>query len=314
MAARIAPFLVAAIVAAAGVAVAGGPAAQAAGTAQDDTIMLASTARLAAEPVDMAGADFTLLDLTFEFYGGGIHAASLNTRAAVAPARYEIASRIQTEGVVDTLFHGIMQSSARGRLTDDGPRLESYAQYYNGRFGERAVQMSREPSGMYQVAAVPRDGLLANGQLPSSVKGAVDPLTASIYGALNEVGEPCAQSIPMFDGRRVFRLDFSYDATEELNPQSPGVFAGEAFKCKVKYRPVAGQSRKWKIEEAKNPTPPVTVWLARFGGVVGDDGGTRQFVLPVRMLFETRYINAVVHLTRAEIDGRELVKTAALSN
>ena len=255
----------------------------------------------------------TTLDLTYEFYGGGLHVVTLDTQAVITPSRYEIASQIETTGIADTLFKGRLHSSARGMLTATGPRLDSYSQDYNGRFGERSVYMSLTSGGLYDVETKPSAAEDKRTNIPpGALRGTVDPLTASIYTALNQGDDPCRQSIPVFDGRRVFKLDFAYDSQEELTPQAPGVYAGNATKCKVTYRSIAGHTRKWALAEAKDPTPPFTVWIAEFEGLVGDrTDKTEHFTLPVRLLVETRYISAVAHLTQAVIDGQQLIRTAA---
>gem|GEM_PF-4243146 len=48
------------------------------------------------------------------------------------------------------------------------------------------------------------------------------------------------------------------------------------------------------------------MWLARFDGGNGAGDGP-SLMLPVRVQVESAYFNAVAHLTRASIDGRELI-------
>ncbi|AWZ02088.1 hypothetical protein RHODOSMS8_02571 [Rhodobiaceae bacterium] len=249
------------------------------------------------------------VDLTFEIYGGGLHIVSFGTQATLTPERYEIAAQFQTEGVADTLFHGRGSSTASGLLTPAGPRLLNYSQEYDGRFGERSITMALDESGRYNVAAQPVDGIHKEGFSASRVRGKVDPLTASIFTAINSSAAPCSQTIPVFDGRRIFNLKFKELDQTELQPIGAGAYAGPAWRCSVLYDPVAGFTREFLVERAKNPLPPFTVWLARFDEQMGPSGN-QPLVLPVRMMFETSIVNAIAHLTTAEVDGKALIQPA----
>ncbi|MDP2124753.1 MAG: DUF3108 domain-containing protein [Parvibaculum sp.] len=254
----------------------------------------------------------TEVDLTYHVYGGGLLVLSLDTRAAFGTGQYAIASDIATEGLVDRFFHGRMSSRAHGLLTDAGPQMQHYAQAYKGRFGARSVDMRRAADGGYDVEAEPDAGYMEHGPLdPKKIVGTVDPLTASIYAALTGAARPCTSSVPVFDGRRVYDLDFSMLQTDRLEPRIAGEYAGEAWRCKVVYKPVSGFSREWHIRRIKDPLQPATVWMARFDGGENGDGEAQSFLIPVRLQIESTWFNAVAHLTRASIDGRELIASAA---
>lgn len=248
----------------------------------------------------------TAIDLSYEIYGGGLHVVSFGTQAVLTPRTYEIASQFQTEGMADTLFNGRASSAANGLLTPDGPRLLAYEQEYDGRFGQRSIAMTLDPGGRYTVAAMPEDGIHEQGFSADIVRGRVDPLTASIFTAINENTAPCNATIPVFDGRRVFNLEFASEGEADLNPQGAGTYRGPAITCKVTYKPVAGFTRKFMLQQARDPLKPFTVWLARFNEIMGP-GGTQPLVIPVRMELETPVVNAIAHLVKAQVDGRHLI-------
>ena len=253
----------------------------------------------------------TSVDLNFEVYGGGLHVVSFGTQAVLTPRSYEIAAQFQTEGIADSLFHGRGSSSASGLLTPSGPQLLTYSQEYDGRFGERSIAMALDDNGSYRVTALPADGVHANGFSPSAIRNSIDPLTASIFTAINANANPCDQTIPVFDGRRIFNLEFSELETTSLNPEGAGAYQGDAWKCSVIYKPIAGFTRKWLVEQAKNPLRPFTVWMAKFDETMGPSGN-QPLILPVRMMFETVVLNATIHLTAVSIDGQQLI--AAVSD
>lgn len=263
----------------------------------------AITERMDIEPLQTG---LTSIDLAYEIYGGGMHVVSFGTQAVFTPRTYEIASQLQTEGMADSLFNGRMNSSARGMLTESGPRLQTYAQDYEGRFGERSIFMSLTGDGNYSVMAEPADGVHSHGFNPRTVQGTVDPLTASIYTAINSPDAPCDQTIPVFDGRRIFHLEFSFLDETELTREGVGIYDGVALKCAVQFKPIAGYTREWQLRFAQDPMKPFTIWLVRFDNIMGEDG-SKPLILPVRLLVETSIVNATAHLTNAIIDGRELV-------
>ncbi len=253
----------------------------------------------------------TAIDLTFEIYGGGLHVVSLHTQAVLTPHSYEIASQFQTEGIANTLFNGRGSSQARGLLTPNGPKLLRYSQEYDGRFGERSIAMMIDEDGGYSVSAIPTDGVHTNGFSPAIVRNTIDPLTASIFTAINSSVDPCDQTISVFDGRRVFELQFKELEATRLTPQGAGIYQGDAWKCSLTYKPIAGYTRKWLVSQARDPLRPFTVWLARFDDIMGPSG-TQPLVLPIRMLMETSTVNATAHLTDATVNGQPLI--TALSN
>ena len=60
------------------------------------------------------------------------------------------------------------------------------------------------------------------------------------------------------------------------------------------------------LQQARDPLKPFTVWLARFNEIMGP-GGTQPLVIPVRMELETPVVNAIAHLVKAQVDGRQLI-------
>ena len=249
----------------------------------------------------------TSIDLSYRFFGGGMEVFSLDTQAILTPRTYEIASQIKTKGIADSIFKGSLLTQARGLLTENGPRLHAYSQDYRGKYGDQSVFMARDKKEIYTVLAIPRNGVHAQpGFSKSSLKGTVDPLTASIYTALNTTKEPCEGKITIFDGRRVFDLTFTKDGTDDIDASRVGGYKGHVQRCKVVFKPIAGYARKWLIKEAKNPMKPFTVWIAEIK-TPKSTVLNKPLLIPVKVLVETSYMNATAHLTQAIIDGDTLV-------
>ncbi|MBV1933130.1 MAG: DUF3108 domain-containing protein [Parvibaculaceae bacterium] len=249
----------------------------------------------------------TSMDLSYRFFGGGMEVFSLDTQAILTPNTYEIASQIETRGIADSIFKGSLHTQARGLITKSGPYLHAYRQDYRGKSGEQRVFMVRDPKDTYAVMATPRNGVHAQpGFSYNSLKGTVDPLTASIYTALNTTKDPCEGKITIFDGRRVFNLRFTKDGSDDMDASRVGGYKGHVQRCKVVFKPIAGYARKWLIKEAKNPMKPFTVWIAEIK-TPKSTVLNKPLLIPVKVLVETSYMNATAHLTQAIIDGDTLV-------
>ena len=131
-------------------------------------------------------------------------------------------------------------------------------------------------------------------------------MTASLYSALRPPANACTEKVRVFDGRRVFSLAYSRVGPEVLEPGTDGVFSGETVKCHLTYVPLAGQSREWKLEELRNPTPPASLWMAVFER----DGQADALILPVRASIDTNWGTALAHLKSAEIGGTPMMQAA----
>lgn len=245
--------------------------------------------------------------LVYDFYAAGLHLASLETTAKLSGTRYEIQTRAESTGFADTLVRARLESRASGALGARGPVPDRFRTFSDTRFGVRKLEMERRADGTFDVTAEPALEPQQAAALRSGLAdGTLDPLTASIYSVLRPGSDACTQDVRVFDGRRVFKLAFSRDGSDTLTPGAQAVFAGDAMKCLMRYVPLAGQSREWELEEARNPSPPAALWLAPFEA----EGAPAPLMLPVRMQFEGTWGAALVHLRTAEIGGNTVVGRA----
>ena len=249
------------------------------------------------------------ISLVYEFYGAGLHLATLETTAKLTQDSYEISSVGLSSGIADSLLRARFESQAAGSLSGDGPTPISFRNFSDTRFGVRELKMTRATDGTFDVTAEPELEPQQAAALRSGLAdGTVDPLTATLYSALRPANSTCTEKVRVFDGRRVFTLAFSRTGTEVLTPQDEQHYAGDAIKCDLRYLPLAGQSREWKLEQARNPTPPIELWMAEFKR----PNEEQDVVIPVRMKLESQWGAGLVHLTSVTIGGRTL-KQASLT-
>ena len=267
----------------------------------------ATTTQPAAEPV--TDKDAEAITLVYEFYGAGFHLATLETRATLTDDSYEISSVGQSSGLADSLLRARFESRAVGSLSSDGPTPISFRNFSDTRFGVRELKMTRAPDGTFDVTAEPELEPYQSAALRSGLAdGTVDPLTASLYSALRPASSTCTEKVRVFDGRRVFTLAYSRTGTEILTPRDDAYYAGSAIKCNLRYLPLAGQTREWKLEQARNPTPPIELWMAEFKR----PNEASDVVIPVRMKLQSQWGSALVHLTSVTIGGKILEQASLL--
>ncbi|MEO0963391.1 MAG: DUF3108 domain-containing protein [Pseudomonadota bacterium] len=250
-----------------------------------------------------AGNTIEPITLVYEFYAAGLHLATVETNAKLSSETYEISTKGQSSGIADSLIRARFESSAIGALTSNGPTPKSFRNFSDTRFGVRELEMTRATDGTFDVTAEPELEPHQAAALRSGLAdGTVDPLTASLYSALRPANTTCTEKVRVFDGRRVFALAYSRKGTETLSPVDESFFAGSAIKCNLRYLPLAGQTREWKLEQAKNPTPPIELWMAEFNR----PNDKSDVVIPVRMQLQSDWGTAVAHLTSVTMGGKVL--------
>ncbi|GAB5502570.1 DUF3108 domain-containing protein [Pyruvatibacter sp.] len=248
------------------------------------------------------------ITLVYEFYAAGFHLATVETNATLTNEAYEISTKGQSSGIADSLLRARFESSAVGALSSEGPTPKSFRNFSDTRFGVRELEMTRATDGTFDVTAEPELEPHQAAALRSGLAdGTVDPLTASLYTALRPANTTCTEKVRVFDGRRVFALAYTRKGTEVLSPVDESFFTGDTIKCNLRYLPLAGQTREWKLEQAKNPTPPIELWIAEFNQPNRD----ADVMIPVRMKLQSEWGTALVHLTSVTIGG-EVLNQASL--
>lgn len=174
----------------------------------------------------------------YSVYARGIQAGDFNFRFAQNGATYEASASRRLTGLARTLM-GERQDydySVRGAVTASGLRPAAY-QHRGGRrdrvvrttFGADDVLTTAEPAmGMGNPPATRAQRL-----------NTVDQITA-IASLITASGDPCARTIRVYmDGRSRFDFVLTPNGRVNVNTQA---FRGEALRCRVEFRPIAGFS------------------------------------------------------------------------
>ena len=200
-----------------------------------------------------------------EYFWAGFPIAQSDTTIDIVPGRYDIASVAETLGAISLLYDTRIESKSGGILESGGAQPATYRSesVFNGK--ERSIRMTYGEDGRIDLALTPEVEDDERDPVPESLwPDTVDPLSAFMAAGLaGQRGEACSGQQRVFDGRRRYDLIFTNTGTESLEATGFSIYGGEAIRCEVLFKRVAGFRRDYLEEEPEDP-PPVVLWLAPF--------------------------------------------------
>lgn len=258
------------------------------------------------------------LQLSYSVYVGGIHAMDGVVGFTRSGQSYKIDLSTGTQGILRRIAPWDARVSARGRLQNTTLRPVAAKVLTLWKDNPNTVNFSFIKNRI-QAIFQPPEGESKNEPVPQEMKdGALDPLSGVLQLLFNiTANEDCAQTIPIYDGHRRFDLLLNNSGSRELDGEDYSVFSGEAARCMVDFKMLAGSrkdregSQFWQDgTDNNNPAlrgksssrPPVYIFI----GKVRDDLPD----LPVRAQTSTVFGAIMIHLTRVE-GGRGPTLTVA---
>ena len=247
-------------------------------------------AALALAPSGAGGAEQPLA-LTYLVHFGGATIMQIDARLALAEqggSRYSVAVAGHTLGLLDRIKPLAFAAHSEGLAQDRGLQPARYTTRTDKRDKSKEVTIAFRPGGTPEARFTPAPDDPIEPLPPELAKGILDPASA-LVAVLQKVAETgsCAGTVPVFDGKRRFDLDFSAGGSQGLKPSDYSIFSGPAQRCEVSLVPRHG------FEEDKPGKLPqhATVW---FGEVFPDAPP-----LPVRIDTQNQISAVRVHLVRA---------------
>jgi hypothetical protein len=230
------------------------------------------------------------ITMRVEVFGmGGMHVATDRTTIEETGNTYTITGDLKTTGLAGMFQEFQSHSTARGRLAGTGAQPEAYAADIRRDSGERHDKVD------FRAAATASGSSTMQGKAGTSGSAApprdtVDPLTA--YFLVERrlgTGGNCTMSVPVFDGRHRYNLQFTDAGEQKLSAGGGQHYSGDAKACKMSRENVAGYP-------TDKPEMPLrgTIWYARL--MPGD------LMLPVKLELVTDIGSVTGHL--AELHGR----------
>lgn len=239
------------------------------------------------------------INLDYHIYGGGFSIVSAKFTISLNKGSYKAASLIQPSGIGHLIAQGRFDSLVTGRITSRGLRPKSYTSDGDGPADHYRVRMKWNQAARHRVSASPGLPEYRVRAVKARLRaGMPDPLSSLLQTTMFEAKQPCRRRHRIFDGHTIWDLKYRYIKLDRLGKEGSGYYSGPAYKCRVKYKPIAGQSSRVLQLESQNPLPYVPVWFAP----VQVDNTT--LLVPVKIIFPTKWANGVVRLTGARIDGQ----------
>ncbi len=233
-------------------------------------------------PLPPAAAE-TLL-ARYEVQAGGFAVLRLEAAFDLDGPRYRVRARITTAGLAGLLSSSDQTTFSEGAWRGAEPVPDRYRVDGNWRGGRRRVAIDYAPGGMPLLRALEPPPEADREAVPEALmRNTMDTLSAlaKLTRMVATTGR-CEATAAVYDGRR--RVDYTV-RTEGLErlPQDGG-FGGEALRCGVESRLLAGRRNDQDTAEARQPQP-ATAWLATVAPA-------RQ-PLPVRVELSNRWFGTI---------------------
>lgn len=247
--------------------------------------------------------------MIYEVYAGGVHAVQAKLDVEFKKNdRYDVQLFAKTRGFLAKLAPWFGTFESQGWvLKGNAYRPEQHKSTTTWRDEEEVKEYNYTKDQKFQGLLITNHGKKTYKKKVDDAltQGTTDVLTATLI-AMQAVGEgkDCEGVSEVFDGKRRFEMVFNHLEREELKPSKYNIYEGEAVKCTVEVKPVAGgwhkKPRGWlSIQEqgrARGTMP--TVWMGR----LSEDGPA----VPVKILVKTAYGNLFMHLAEYQ-NGKELL-------
>lgn len=159
-----------------------------------------------------------------------------------------------------------------GTLAAEAPRPAAYKLDFKTKKKKGSVTLGFDNGAVTAVDLVPNKPPhpTAVPVRPEQLEGVFDPMSSILAITHAGKGDPCARTIPIFDGKARFNLVLSPKGTERLKEEHPSGQPTQLKVCRVKYVPVSGHKPKdfvdpWVdyggIEISLRPVPSANVYV-----------------------------------------------------
>ena len=161
---------------------------------------------------------------------------------------------------------------AKGSVEAGAPHPAAYQMNFKAKAKDGSVKLKFDKAGVATVTLLPNKppSPEAVPVKPEHMKSVFDPMTAILAMTHPQAGNPCNQTVPIFDGKARFDLQMSLKGEQRLTEKKPSGQPANLVVCKVHYVPVAGHKPKdfvnpWvdysAIEISLRPIPSANVYV-----------------------------------------------------
>ena len=163
------------------------------------------------------------------------------------------------------------KTKSTGSLRGDKPKPADYSFEFDGSSKSGSVAMDFNDAGVTRAVVEP-PSKPSKSTIPvedKHLKGVFDPLSAVMAMSRGISGNPCNQTLPIFDGKQRFDLVFTPAGQRRITEAKPSGEPEMAYVCKVQYVPIAGHkdnkstrdNAKTEIELMLRPVPSAGIFV-----------------------------------------------------
>jgi hypothetical protein len=239
------------------------------------------------------------LAIAMALYAGGITLGKVDMSATIRANTYHAVSNLQTAGIVNAFWQSTIQATTNGTVGRGTIRPQLYDSFSTGRSNHKQeVSLTYQPDGTIRLYANPPYDTNRYKVSEAQKKDTFDPLSGIVYVTSGTAAKnnPCNVTIPVFDGKRRYNIEMTFDKMTDISMDN-GLYKGQAFQCRARYRQIAGF--KQKIIEDNAHFPIIHAWIVPYpSGMAG-----RNFVVPLRVWADTPYGVVAAVTTMVKING-----------
>ena len=183
---------------------------------------------------------------TYRLYFNGFEVGSFAFQSQAAGKTYKAKSQANVSALFGA-FKWNGDLSASGLLEPEGPQPASYLMNFRTKSKQGLVRLGFDKAGVRTVTVEPKKDRVSPEIVPITAehkKSVFDPMSAILALTHAGGGDPCAKTVPIFDGKARFNLVLSYKGKQKLQETKPSGQPQELVVCKVRYNPIAGHKPK----------------------------------------------------------------------
>ena len=270
-------------------------------------IALTCAAMIAVPSDPAAAATEENLFLKYHIRAAGMRVATLRFEIAFTPDGYQVQSSMKTKGLLNFIASTSFKASVVGTLQKFKPVPARYEMKTKSLWkGKRDHSIVWNRKGAPEITRSWQIGDYKTKTLKNTIRNHMpDPLSALLTASFQTTGQLCKDKFRVLDGKTVYDLVYSYQSQDDFTGENTSVYRGEAHKCVISYRPVAGLSVKklQKLEKKPNKgREAFTVWMAP----VTAESIKRKVYVPVGGEANMDGRQMYAHLVHASFSGKAL--------
>jgi len=253
------------------------------------------------------------LSADYEVYVGGVHLLDATAYVNLVQQHYHMVARAQTVGMWNDIFPWETTVESEGKAASEEIEPAHHKTMSAWKHKPQTVLLNYLPDGRVEIAPESTDAPEPQDRLDAAlVNKTLDPLSGVLQlMAHYTTHDDCNDSTAVFDGKRRFDLLTEDQGVVHLRPSEMTVFSGEAHKCALRFKLIAGQPKDmesrtfWVNAKGRENRPPFTIWM----------GKLRPDLPPMPVMAETSspFGYVMIYLKSWRLDDKPRVSTLAAS-